>query len=335
VSAVHFVVPGSIDDPARPSGGNTYDRRVSNGLTALGWAVREHLVTGSGLGAAVEGVPDGEVVLVDGLLASARPDVLVEQARRLRLVVLMHMPLGERSGECAVLATAGGVVTTSGWTRRWLLDRYGLRPDSVHVATPGVDQAAVAPGTSTGGDLVCVAAVIPEKGHDLLLTALGEVPELPWTLACVGALDLDPEFVTRLRKLARGLDIGDRVRFTGPLTGSRLEAEYAAADALVLASRAETYGMVVTEALARRVPVVATDVGGVAEALGRGQDGSLPGLLVPARDTGALAAALRRWLTESELRGRLRASAAERRDELPGWLTTAEQVSRVLEAVPA
>ena len=44
VTEVHFIVPEGIDDPARPSGGNTYDRRVCGGLAALGWAVREHVV---------------------------------------------------------------------------------------------------------------------------------------------------------------------------------------------------------------------------------------------------------------------------------------------------
>ena len=44
MSEVHFIVPEGIDDPARPSGGNTYDRRVRHGLAALGWAVHEHAV---------------------------------------------------------------------------------------------------------------------------------------------------------------------------------------------------------------------------------------------------------------------------------------------------
>ena len=60
--------------------------------------------------------------------------------------------------------------------------------------------------------------------------------------------------------------------------------------------------MVVTEALARGLPVVATDVGGVTEALGHGADGIRPGLLVPPDDPAALAAALRAWLTDAELR---------------------------------
>ena len=103
---VHVVVPDGVDDPARPSGGNTYDGRVCGGLRSLGWSVHEHAVPGSwpradatsfaALARAVERIPDGAVVLLDGLVASTAPEVLVAEARRLRLVVLVHMPLGDR-----------------------------------------------------------------------------------------------------------------------------------------------------------------------------------------------------------------------------------------------
>ena len=73
MSAVHVIVPEWIDDPARPSGGNLYGRRVCDGLAALGWTVREHLVDPAALARTVEQIPDGAVVLVDGLLASPAP----------------------------------------------------------------------------------------------------------------------------------------------------------------------------------------------------------------------------------------------------------------------
>ena len=66
----------------------------------------------------------------------------------------------------------------------------------------------------------------------------------------------------------------------------------------MLPSRAETYGMVVTEALARGIPVLASDAGGLPETLGRDPDGRVPGLLVPPGDAAALAAALRGWLDD-------------------------------------
>jgi glycosyltransferase involved in cell wall biosynthesis len=364
VTAVHVVVPDGIDDPARPSGGNAYDRRICRGLAAIGWSVYERAVPGSwprpdaaacaSLTRVIAAIPDGALVLLDGLIASTVPDVLVPEARRLRLVVLVHMPLGHippghiplgemplgdevadpRTQERAVLSAAVAVVTTSTWTRRWLLDRYALRPGQVHVAEPGVDAAALAPGTAAGGELLCVAAVTPSKGHDVLLAALATLPDLQWRCVCVGSLSRDPGFVERLGRQAREGGIGDRVGFPGPRTGADLDAAYAAADVLVLASRAETYGMVVTEALARGLPVVATAVGGLPEALGRGADGSRPGLLVPPGDSAAFAAALRRWLGDAELRQRLRHAAQERRLTLSGWSATAERISRVLKDFP-
>jgi glycosyltransferase involved in cell wall biosynthesis len=288
-------------------------------------------------------MPDGAVVLIDGLIASTVPEVLVPEAGRLSLVILVHMPLGDglpeervpdaRTQERSVLSAAGAVVTTSMWTRRWLLDRYALRPAHVHVAEPGVEAADLAPGTAAGGELLCVAAVTPGKGHDVLLAALAMVRDLPWRCVCVGTLSRDPGFVDRLVRQAGEGGIGHRVRFTGPRAGADLDAAYAAADALVLASRAETYGMVVTEALARGLPVVATTVGGLPEALGRGADGSRPGLLVPPGDSGAFAAALRSWLGDTDLRQRFRKVARERRVTLPGWSATAVQISRILAEV--
>jgi len=198
VTAVHVVVPDGIDDPARPSGGNAYDRHVCCGLSSIGWSVHEHAVPGcwprpdaascAALAGVVQQIPDDAVVLLDGLVASTAPEVLVPQARRLRLVVLVHMPLGHRPAddqgddartrECAVLSGAAAVVTTSAWTRRRLLELYALPADRVHVAEPAVDTADLASGTAAGGALLCVAAVTSEKGHDVLLEALATATDL-------------------------------------------------------------------------------------------------------------------------------------------------------------
>jgi len=341
-TGLHVVLPNDIDDPAAPSGGNTYDRRVCRGLAALGWSVREHAVPGSwpaplpgeraGLARVLATVPDGALVLLDGLVASAVPDVLVPEARRLRLVVIVHMPLLD-AAERAALAAARAVVTTSGWTRGRLLAAYGLAADRVHVATPGVDPAGLVPGSGSGSRLICVAAVTAAKGYDVLAEALATIPDLPFRCVCVGSRSREPGFAGQLGRLTLAAGLTGRVCFAGPLTGDELDRAYAAADLLVLPSRAETYGMVVTEALARGIPVLATAVGGVPEALGRAPDGSLPGLLVEPGDAAALAAALRRWLADAGLRGRLRRSARDRRRTLTGWAVTAELVSGVLAGV--
>jgi glycosyltransferase involved in cell wall biosynthesis len=355
VSSVHVVVPEGIDDPARPSGGNTYDRQVCRGLAALGWAVHEHAVPGAwprageaghtALARAARRIPDGAVVLLDGLIASTAPEALVPQARRLRQVVLVHMPLGHRppDGEAGavrarereVLAAAAAVVTTSAWTRRRLGELYALPAHRVHVTEPGVDAACLAPGTAAGDSLLCVAAVTPDKGHDVLVDGLAMAKDLYWRCECVGSLIRDPAFADDVRRRARNCGLGDRVRFPGPRVGPELDRAYAAADLLVLPSRAESYGMVVTEALARGVPVLATDVGGVSEALGHGKDGIRPGLLIPPSDPAALDAALRKWLCDAELRARLRRAARDRRAKLRPWAATAAAVADALAGVVA
>ena len=196
--------------------------------------------------------------------------------------------------------------------------------------SPASIAADLAPGTETAGALLSVAAVIPGKGHDVLLDALAAMTGLHWDCRCVGSLDRDPAFAEGLRRLAREGGLDGRVRFPGPQTEADLARSYAAADLLVLASRAETYGMVVTEALARGLPVVAAEVGGVPEALGHGADGTRPGLLVPPGDPAALGAALRAWLGDAELRRRLRRAARERRASLSRWSATTSVLSGVL-----
>jgi len=351
---VHFVVPDGIYDPARPTGGNTYDRQLCRGLTAIGWSVYEHAVPGpwprrdpaalDSLDAALERIPDDAVVLVDGLVASSAPEVLVPQARRLHLVVLLHMPLGHRSpdgADCdarererAVLSAAAAVVTTSAWSRERIVELYQLPPGRLHVAEPGAEAATLATGTAAGGELLCVATVTFDKGHDVLLDALTAVKDLAWRCTCVGSLGRDPAFVQTLRSRLLECGLSDRVSFPGPRTGADLDSSYATADLLVLPSRAETYGMVVKEALARGLPVVAADVGGVTEALGQSGGGSGPGLLVPPEDAPALAAALRAWLSDADLRARLRDAARERRQSLSGWPATAAVIADVLARAP-
>ena len=351
MSVVHVVVPAGVGDPERPSGGNVYDRMVCRRLAATGWSVHEHEIPGSwplpdraaraALGGTLRAVPDGCPVLVDGLVASAAPEVLLPDMDRLRVVVLLHLPLGaadhlEGGGqERELLSAAAAVVVTSRWCRGWLVAECAVPADRVHVAEPGVEAASLSRATEEGRRLLCVAAVTPAKGHDVLLEALERVRDLEWRCEVVGSLRRDPEHVRRLLARSRRGGIDARVQFVGPRTGAALDASYAAADALVLASRFETYGMVVTEALAHGLPVLATSVGGLPEALGRSVEGRRPGLLVPPDDAHALARALRRWLSDESLREGLRTAARQRRVTLTGWDLTADVLSGVLAQVAA
>ncbi len=347
-----FVMPESLDDPRRPSGGNVYDRRVADGLRAGGWAVTEHPVPGRwpcpddaarrALEAVLAACPSGSAVLVDGLVASAATEVLAPHLDRLRLVVLVHLPLGSvgpagprsraAEREAVVLRAASAVLTTSTWTADWVRRSYAVPAARVHVATPGVDPADTARCTPSGGRLLCVAAVTHGKGHDVLVEALSGVRDLAWECTCVGSLDVEPRFAARVRSEAAERGLHDRLRFVGPLVGPALAQAYAAADLCVLPSRGETYGMVLVEALARGMPVLAPDAGGVPEALG---DDPLPGVLVRPGDPAALGAALRDWLEDPDRRAALRSAAATRRGRLQGWEQTTARVVAALTSAGA
>ncbi|MCX4825620.1 glycosyltransferase family 4 protein [Streptomyces sp. NBC_01142] len=351
--SVRVVMPGGVDDPAAPSGGNIYDRRVCRDLPRVGWQVREHAVAGdwpqpgadarAELARILRESADGTLVLLDGLVACAVPDIIVPEAERLRLAVLVHLPLGDETGlapgpaatldaaERRTLRAVAAVVATSEWAADRLVDHHGLAPGRVHVAAPGADIAPLATGTGSPLRLLCVASVTPRKAQDQLVQALAAVADLPWSCLCVGGLGQDPEYVALLRELIGERGLGDRVHLVGPRSGAELNASYAAADLLVLTSHAETYGMAVTEALARGVPVLATAVGGLPEAVGRAPDGSVPGVLVPPKDPAALTAALRRWLSDPGERHRAKAAARRRRTALDGWEATSRSLAKALE----
>ncbi|MEW2400647.1 glycosyltransferase family 4 protein [Streptomyces sp. NPDC046862] len=350
--SVHFVMPGGVDDLSRPSGGNAYDRRICLDLPGFGWQVEKHMIDGNwprpGAGARAElartlaDLPDGTVVLLDGLVACGVPEIVVPEAERLCLAVLVHLPLADETGlkpeeaaeldalERTTLRAVPAVIATSDWAVRRIVSHHGLAPERVHVAAPGADIAPLASGTDGVSRLLCVAAVTPRKGQHRLVEALAAVTELPWSCVLVGGLEQDPQYVDHIRALIERFGLQDRLHLAGPQAGAELDASYASADLMVLTSYAETYGMAVTEALARGIPVLATDVGGLPEAVGRAPDGGVPGILVPPENPAAIAAELRGWFGEADVRRRLKAAARGRRAALDGWARTARSLAGVL-----
>jgi glycosyltransferase involved in cell wall biosynthesis len=346
---VHVIVPEGFDDPGQPTGGNIYDQRVCAGLAEAGWDVLVTTAYGAwpvpgpsaraDLARVVSAIPGGETVLIDGLIASLAATELLPHAGRIRMTVLLHMPLATaldtrhdasaQRSERVVLRAATGVVVTSEWTRQQILARYAVPAHQVHVARPGVDRVA-ALGRPVRGHLICVGVLGPHKGQDLLVEALAGLAERDWHCVLAGPLDRDPDFVEQLRTRITRLGYGHRVRLAGVLTRAALSHAYATADLLVAPSRSETYGMAVTEALAHGLPVIAAAVGGLPEALGCTADGTRPGQLVPPGDPAALAAALADWLSDERYRRRLRAAARQRRSTLRGWEQTTQEIADAL-----
>jgi glycosyltransferase involved in cell wall biosynthesis len=348
---VHVVVPEGFDNPGQPTGGNIYDQRVCAGLAEAGWEVLVATVAAAwpvpdqgaraDLARIASAIPDGEIALIDGLIASPTAAQLLQHAGRIQMTVLLHMPLATafdtRHGasalrsERAVLRAATRVVVTSEWTRQQVLTRYEIPADRVHVALPGVDRVA-APARPVPGQLICVGTLGRHKGQDLLVEALAELGGMDWHCVLAGPLDRDPDFVDQLRARITRLGYGDRIRLVGILTGAVLSDAYTTADLLVAPSRSETYGMAAAEALAHGLPVIAAAVGGLPEALGSAADGTRPGQLIPPGDPAALAAAIGDWLSDERLRHRLRAAAGKRRPNLRGWEQTTDEIANALTA---
>jgi glycosyltransferase involved in cell wall biosynthesis len=301
-----LVVPGRLDTL---TGGYGYDRRIVAGLTARGWSVSvQELGEGFPFPTAhvraeaarvLAAIPDGAMLLVDGLALGALPEEAEREAVRLKIVGLVHHPLALETGISAADAAAleaserraleavRWVAVTSRRTAA-ALESYGVNRERVEVIEPGTDRAPLARGSRGGPlQLLCVAALVPRKGHDVLLHALASIPSRQWRLTCVGSLERHPAMADQLRALACATGLDSLVEFAGEADATTLPGYYDSADIFVLPTLYEGYGMAVAEALARGLPVVSTRTGAIAELVG-----DEAGIVVPPGDVSALLAAL-------------------------------------------
>lgn len=342
--ALYFVVPGDIETR---TGGYGYDREILSGLRTRGWQVS--LVSLAGdypapsaadrqrAAAALAGLPDGALVLIDGLAFGALPEEAQAEQHRLRLVALVHHPLGLETGisedtskrllasEAAALRTVRGVVVTSPRTVS-AVHALGVPLDRILVVEPGTEPANAAVGSNGGPlHLLCVASITPRKGHDTLLDALSSLLHLDWTLTCVGSLERDSAYAAAIAARCTTSPFASRVALAGELAGAALEAAYTRADIFVLPTHYEGYGMVIAEALARAIPVVSTPTGAIESLVG-----DSAGVLVPPGDPSALAHVLERVMTDRAFREQLRSGALIRRRTIPTWASAAESMETAL-----
>lgn len=365
-SALYVVVPGDLETR---TGGYGYDRRIIGGLRARGWiveivrldegfpvpspAARAHAAD------AFAAIPDGSLVLADGLALGALPEEAQRERDRLRIVALVHHPLADETGidaglaaalevsERRALAAAHAVVVTSRATAARIAD-FGASADRIFVVEPGTDPAPIARGSAAGSvdesrapspkspdvALLCVATLTPRKGYEILLDALAAIPYRDWRLTCAGSLDRDAPTVARVRARLRDSGLEDRVRLAGDLDAVALATEYDRADLFVLPTLYEGYGMAVAEALARGLPVVSTATGSIENLVmgtGGGRGTTPAGIVVPPGDLPAFTAALSRAIGDPVLRASLTANARAVRDRLTTWDVAAAEMERALE----
>ena len=224
---------------------------------------------------------DAHYVYPDGVAAAllgrffGRPVVITARGTDVNLLPSYAIP---RSLILWAARQARAVVTVSD-ALRTRLETLGVEPGRLHVVRNGVDAQIFRPHSQTSARralglpdgilLLSVGNLVPEKGHELVISALGSIPGAH--LAIVGE---GPQR-ERLVRLAATAGVGDRVSFLAVLPQNELAEVYSAADVLVLASSREGWPNVLLEAMACGTPVAATDVGGVREIVAAPEAGRL------------------------------------------------------------
>jgi glycosyltransferase involved in cell wall biosynthesis len=330
-----FVVPGRLD---QLTGGYLYDRHVIHGLRSRGHAVKVIELGPNDRAMALRELADGTTTVIDGLGLPDLEQAVLAHWRRLRLVALVHHPLAEETGlshaaaesltrlEAAALQCFRGVVCPSSRTAAGVA-AHGIPPDRIFVIPPGTAKPDQ-PLRSRRGQirsLLCVASVIPRKGHQMLVAASARIRDLDWQMLCIGSLDRDPRTARLIRQMISAARLGRRVTLAGEQPPQMVMRAYRAADLFVLPSLHEGYGMAFAEAMAHGLPIVAAAAGAIPE--------TVPpeaGLLVRPGDAAALGRALRRVITEPALAVRLAAGSRAAGSRLPDWRQATERWERAL-----
>jgi glycosyltransferase involved in cell wall biosynthesis len=346
VTRAVFAVPGDLN---APTGGYAYARRLLALLPGEGIDIVPLALPGSYPDPSADDLaetarrvalaPPDAVILADGLAYGAMSEAVIAGFRR-PVVALVHHPLGLESGlaaerraallssEARALALAARVIATSPLTARLLARDFGVAENRIAVAEPGTEPAPRARGTVRPVALLSVGAVSPRKGYVELAAALAGLRDLDWRTTIAGSLDRDPAAAARLRAAIAEAGLEGRIVLAGAVGEEALARLYDAADLFVSSSLFEGYGMVLAEALARGLPLVASTGGAAAETVP-----DAAALKVAPGDVAALSDALRRAISDAGLRRRLADAAFAAGLALARWPDTAAKVARILRDV--
>lgn len=239
-----------------------------------------------------------------------------------------------RVAEEGRIAAEADIITVSTEHEAEQLQRtYGLPRAKIRIIPCGVDLAHFTPDGPAARDrarrtlgwgqrptVLFVGRLDPIKGLDLLLESAAQAETRPEVVLVGGNPARDTE-LDRLRQRADTLGMTARTHFPGAVSQERLPLYYRAADALVVPSRYESFGLVAVEALACGTPVIASQVGGLPTVVRPGENG----LLVRWRTGSAFAEAIDTLLGDDALRAHL-AARARRSVERFSWYHIGEHV---------
>jgi glycosyltransferase involved in cell wall biosynthesis len=197
---------------------------------------------------------------------------------------------------------------------------FGLQPGQLHVVPMGVDTELFRPrGSRVPGRIVALcSADVPLKGLDVLLRALAALPDVQDAHLTVVS---KPAPGGKTEQLVTALGLGRRVHFTSGLSDGAIAELMASAEVACVPSLYEGFSLPAVEAMASGTALVASDVGALAEVVGR--DGRA-GILVPAGDTAALTRAVGALLVDPGRRDTMGTAARARVQERFSWTASAE-----------
>jgi glycosyltransferase involved in cell wall biosynthesis len=341
-----FAVPGGLD---LPTGGATYDRKAIAALRTAGWRVDVLSWPGSFpfpsdadrqfVAASLAALPDGTLVVIDGLALGTLPGLARAQYERLRLVGLVHHPLALESGapsataarfaaeEREALRWVRAVIVTSRATAATLTADFGVPTDRITVAAPGISHRAapLRPRSPGVPRILSLGQVAPRKAYHVLVAALASMPDLEFVATIAGDLASDPATADALAEQIARAGLSDRVTLAGTVSDEASARLHAEADIFAFPSLYEGYGMALADAMTWGLPIVATTGGAIPEVVP-----PEAGLLVHPGDAAAFAAAMRTLLTDTTVRASLANGAWAAAGQLGGWDATARTIAATL-----
>ena len=245
--------------------------------------------------------------------------------------------------EAEIAQQADLLIASTPDEREELVNSYGASPQRVFIVPPGVDLATFRPldreearrkiGYSGRGSLLLFVGRLERlKGVEIAIHALALLadrahPDLRLLVLGEDSRDGDESEKERLKEIASSLGVRDRVDFLGSVVHHELPYFYAAADACIMPSYSESFGLVGLEAQACGCPVVASDVPGLRSVV---RDG-VSGYLIDGNDPAAYADRIGRLLADPELKqhmGRHASMLAQRFS----WTRTADSLEALFDS---